>query len=95
MQIARVLSAQTPAQINKHAEFFFKENLKANFAGVKQYCESISSDKKHKFRSKILLHIKTNNSLSNWRTKFKYYAIMLMHTGNYLSPFLLRKRPKF
>jgi hypothetical protein len=42
----------------------------------------------------ILLHIKNNNSLSHWRTKFKYYAMMLMHTGNNASPFLLRKGKK-
>jgi hypothetical protein len=28
MQIAKVLSTQTPAQIKKHAECFFKQNLK-------------------------------------------------------------------
>jgi hypothetical protein len=37
MQIARVLSTQTPAQIKKHAECFFKQNLKTNSAAVKQY----------------------------------------------------------
>ena len=37
MQIARVLSTQTPAQITKHAECFFKQNLKTNSAAVKQY----------------------------------------------------------
>jgi hypothetical protein len=35
MQIARVLSTQTPAQIKKHAECFFKQNLKTNCAAVK------------------------------------------------------------
>jgi hypothetical protein len=30
MQIAKVLSTQTPAQIKKHAECFFKQNLKTN-----------------------------------------------------------------
>jgi hypothetical protein len=28
MQIAKVLSTRTPAQIKKHAEYFFKQNLK-------------------------------------------------------------------
>jgi hypothetical protein len=28
MQIARVLNTRTPAQIEKHAECFFKQNLK-------------------------------------------------------------------
>jgi hypothetical protein len=46
MQIAKVLSTQTPAQIKKHAECFFKQNLKTNFAAVKQYRESLSPDKK-------------------------------------------------
>jgi hypothetical protein len=31
MQIARVLSTQTSAQIKKHAECFFKQNLKNKF----------------------------------------------------------------
>jgi hypothetical protein len=34
-QIARVLSTRTPAQINKHAECFFKQNLKTRYAAVK------------------------------------------------------------
>jgi hypothetical protein len=46
MQIARVLSTQTPAQIKKHAECFFKQNLKINSAAVKQYRESLSCNKK-------------------------------------------------
>ncbi len=41
MQIAKVLSIQTPAQIKKHAEFFFKQNLKTNSAEVKRYQESL------------------------------------------------------
>jgi hypothetical protein len=44
--IAKVLSTQTPAQIKKHAECFFNENLKTNSAAVKQYRESISPNKK-------------------------------------------------
>jgi hypothetical protein len=35
MQIAKVLSTQTPAQSKKHAESFFKHNLKTNSAAVK------------------------------------------------------------
>ena len=35
MQLARVLSTRTPAQIKKHAECFFKQNLKTNSAAVK------------------------------------------------------------
>jgi hypothetical protein len=37
MQIAKVLSTQTTAQIKKYAECFFKQNLKTNSAAVKQY----------------------------------------------------------
>jgi hypothetical protein len=37
MHIARVLSTQTPAQIKKHAECFFKQNLKTNSGAVKRY----------------------------------------------------------
>ncbi len=46
MQIARVLSTQTPAQIKKHAECFFKQNLKTNSAAVKQYQQSLSPNGK-------------------------------------------------
>ncbi len=35
MQIAKVLSTRTPAQIKKHAECFFKQNAKTNSAAVK------------------------------------------------------------
>jgi hypothetical protein len=35
MQIAKVLSTRTPAQIKKHAECFFKQNLKTNSAAMK------------------------------------------------------------
>jgi hypothetical protein len=46
MQIAKVLSTQTPAQIKKHAECFFKQNLKTNSAAVKRYQESLSPNGK-------------------------------------------------
>jgi hypothetical protein len=46
MQIAKVLSTQTPAQIKKHAEYFFNQNLKTNSAAVKQYQEPLSPDRK-------------------------------------------------
>jgi hypothetical protein len=42
MQIAKILSTGTPAQIKKHAECFFKQNLKTNSAAVKQYQDSLS-----------------------------------------------------
>jgi hypothetical protein len=40
------------------------------------------------------LNNKTIDSLSHRRAKFKFYAIMLMHTGNRASLFLLRKKVK-
>ncbi len=46
MQIATVLITRTPAQIKKHAECFFKQNLKTNSAAVKRYQESLSLDEK-------------------------------------------------
>ncbi len=46
MQIAKVLSTWTPAQIKKHTEWFFKQNLKTNSAAVKRYQESLSPDDK-------------------------------------------------
>jgi hypothetical protein len=65
MQIARVLSTQTPAQIKKHAECFFKQKLKTNSAAVKQYQESLSPNKK----AQVLVnntdaHMKQRKSLS-------------------------------
>jgi hypothetical protein len=35
LQIAKVLSTRTPAKTKKHAECFFKQNLKTNSAAVK------------------------------------------------------------
>ncbi len=49
MQIAKVLSTWTPAQIKKNAECFFKQSLKTNSAAVKQYPESLSPDEKAQF----------------------------------------------
>jgi hypothetical protein len=46
MRIERVLSTQTPAQIKKHAECLFKQNLKTNSAAVKRYQESLSPNGK-------------------------------------------------
>ncbi len=47
--IAKVLNTRTPAQIKKHVECFFRQNLKTNFAVVKRYRESLSPDKKAQF----------------------------------------------
>jgi hypothetical protein len=46
MQIAKVLSTRTPAQIKKHAECFFKQILKTNSTAVKQYQDSFSLNEK-------------------------------------------------
>jgi hypothetical protein len=46
MLIAKVLNTQTPAQIKKHAECFFQQNVKTNSAAVKQCPESLSPNKK-------------------------------------------------
>ncbi len=46
MQVAKVLSTWTPAQIKKHAECFFKQNLKTNSAAVKGYWDSLSPNEK-------------------------------------------------
>ncbi len=44
--ITKVLNTRTPAQIKKHAECFFQNNLKMNSAAVKRYQESLSPYKK-------------------------------------------------
>jgi hypothetical protein len=46
IQIAKVLSTLTPAQIKKDAECFFKQNLKINSAAVQRYLESLSPNGK-------------------------------------------------
>jgi hypothetical protein len=64
MQIARVLSTQTPAQIKKHAECFFKQNLKTNSAAVKQY-QALSPNKKAQVLvNNTAAHQKQQQSLS-------------------------------
>ncbi len=92
--IAKVLSTQTPAQIKKHAECFFRQNLKTNSPAVKQYQESISPDKKAQDLVTHATENKTIEHLSHQRKKLKFYAMMLMHTGNNASPFFLRKKYK-
>jgi hypothetical protein len=91
MQIARVLSTRTPAQINKHAECVFKQNLKTNSAAVKLYRESLSPNTK---AQGLVINAaeQQNYQQSLSPEKKKYYAMMLMHTGNNASPFLLSKR---
>jgi hypothetical protein len=65
MQIARVLSTWTPTQIKKHAECFFKQNLKTNSAAVKWYWESLSANKKAQVLvNDFAAHQKQQQSLS-------------------------------
>ncbi len=95
MQIAKVLSTRTPAQIKKHAECFFEQNLKTNSAAVKRYQESLSPDKKAQVLIKHVAEQQTIDILSHQKKKFKYCAMILMQTRNNVSPFFLRKRSKF
>ncbi len=96
MQIAKVLSTWTPAQIKKHAGCFFKQNLKTNSAVAKWYQESLSPDKKAQVLVKNLAEQQNYlNSLYHQKKKLKFYAMMLMPTNNNASPFLHRKRSKF
>jgi hypothetical protein len=95
MQIARILSTRIPAQIKKHAECFFKQNLKTNSAAVKQYQESLSPDEKAQVLVINAAEQQNYRQSLSPEKKLKYYAMMLMHTGNNASPFLLRKRSKF
>ena len=93
MQIAKVLSTRTPAQIKKHAECFFKQNLKTNSAAMKRYQESLSPDKKAQVLVKNLAE--QQNYRQSLSPEKKNYTIMLMPTKNNASPYLLRKRSKF
>ncbi len=95
MQIAKVLSTRTPAQIKMHAECFFRQNLKTNSAAVKQYQESISPDRKAQVLVKHVAEQQNYRQSLSPEKKFKFYAMMPMHTKNNASPFLLRKRLKF
>ncbi len=52
--IAKVLNSRTPAQIKKHAECFFRQNVKTNSAAVKQYRESLSPNKKAQI---LIIHV--------------------------------------
>jgi hypothetical protein len=46
MQNCKSSSTRTPTQIKRHAECFFKQNLKTNSAAVKRNQESLSPDEK-------------------------------------------------
>jgi hypothetical protein len=50
---------------------------------------------KPKLWSNMPLNNKNIDNLFHLRTKFKFYAKTLVHTGINVSPFLLRKRSKF
>ncbi len=95
MLISKVLNTRTPAQIKKHAECFFQQNLKRNSAAVKQYQESLSLDKKAQI---LITHVAEQQnyrqSLSPEK-KLKYYAMMLKDIENNASFFLLTKDHNF
>ena len=65
MQIARGLSTQTPAQIKKHAECFFKQNLKSNSAAVRRYQESLSPDRKAQVLHHNCMVLQVHSSMYN------------------------------
>ncbi len=71
---------------------FLQTKFENKFAAVKRYQESLSPEEK----AQVLVTNATEQqnyqqSLSP-ESKFKYYAIMLMHTGNNASLFLRGKR---
>ena len=92
MRIEKVLSTRTPAQIKKHAECFFKQNLKTNSAAIKRYQESLSPDKKIKFYAMMLMHTGNNASPFLLRKRSKFYKLMLMHIKRKKSLFLLKRK---
>jgi hypothetical protein len=74
MQIAKVLSTRTAAQIKKHAECFFEQN-------ENKFCSSqtvsrvpLSQWEKLKPWSKMVLNKTNIDNLSHLKTKFKSYA---------------------
>jgi hypothetical protein len=69
--------------------------LKTNSAAVKRYQESLSPDKKAQVLVKHVAEQENYRQSLSTEKKFKYYAMMLLHTRNNASPFLLRKRSKF
>ncbi len=95
MQIARVLSTRTPAQIKKHAECFFKQNLKTNSAAVKRYRESLSLDGKAQVLVKHAAEQQKYRQSLTPEDKAQMLFKIMMHTENNASPFLLRKDQHF
>jgi hypothetical protein len=95
MLIAKVLSTQTPAQIKKHAECFFKHNLKTNSAAVKRYQESLSPDKKAQVLVKHDTEQQNYQQSLSTEKKIKFYAMMLMHTKSNKSLSLLMTKFEF
>jgi hypothetical protein len=69
--------------------------LKTNSAAVKQYPEFISPDKKAQVLVKHVAEQQNFQQSLSPEKKLKFYAMMLMHTKNNASPFLLRTRSKF
>ena len=93
--IAKVLNTRTPAQIKKHAECFFRQNVKTNSAVVKGYQESLSPNKKAQVLVTNAAEQQNFRGSLSPEKKLKFYAIMLKDSENNASFFLLRKRSKF
>jgi hypothetical protein len=91
MQIAKVLSTRTPAQIKKHAECFFKQNLKTNSAAVKQYQESLSLEKNQILCNDADAHKKTASPYL-LRKRSKFHELMLKHIKKKESLILLKTK---
>ena len=74
---------------------FLQNNLKTNSAAVKQYQESLSPDKKAQVLVKHVAEQQNYQQSLSTEKKLKFYAMMLMHTKNNASPFLLWKIIEF
>jgi hypothetical protein len=93
--IAKVLNTRTPAQIKKHAECFFRQNMKTNPAAVKRYRETLFPNKKAQILIKDATEHQNYLQSFSQEKKLKFYAIMLKDTENNARIFLLRKGSKF
>ncbi len=65
-------------KLKKHAECFFRQNLKTNSAPVKRYQESITPDKKTQVLVKHVAGQQNYQQSLSPEKKFKFYAMMLM-----------------
>ncbi len=73
MQISKVLSTQTPAQIKKHAECFFKQNLKTNSAAVKHVERPFLPMGKHK----SWLNMPLNNKMLDMCLPLSHHDVVM------------------